>query len=97
MIKTNYGQSGYSTKNNTYTRTVPMPESSPTQNMATFRDFENIALELHNTYYVAFNIQKMLERLLIKGNSVVKNAYYDLYRYKELTATMHESDESCFF
>jgi uncharacterized protein (TIGR00288 family) len=68
-----------------------MPESSPTQNMAIFCDFENVALGVRDANYAAFNIQKVLERLLIKGNIVVKKAYCDWDRYKEFKATMHEA------
>ncbi|MET0106039.1 MAG: NYN domain-containing protein [Sedimenticola sp.] len=68
-----------------------MPESSPTQNMAIFCDFENVALGVRDANYAAFNIQKVLERLLLKGNIVVKKAYCDWDRYKEFKATMHEA------
>ncbi|MET0047373.1 MAG: NYN domain-containing protein [Sedimenticola sp.] len=68
-----------------------MPESSPTQNMAIFCDFENVALGVRDANYEAFNIQKVLERLLLKGNIVVKKAYCDWDRYKEFKAAMHEA------
>ncbi|MCU7943540.1 MAG: NYN domain-containing protein [Candidatus Thiodiazotropha sp. (ex Cardiolucina cf. quadrata)] len=68
-----------------------MPESSPNQNMAVFCDFENVALGVRDTNYSSFNIQKVLERLLLKGNVVVKKAYCDWDRYKEFKATMHEA------
>ncbi|ODB94113.1 NYN domain-containing protein [Candidatus Thiodiazotropha endoloripes] len=68
-----------------------MPESNPTQNMAIFCDFENVALGVRDANYAAFNIQKVLERLLLKGNIVVKKAYCDWDRYKEFKATMHEA------
>ncbi len=59
--------------------------------MALFCDFENIALGVRNTHYAAFDIQKVLERLLLKGNIVVKKAYCDWDRYKEFKAAMHEA------
>ncbi|MCG7941206.1 MAG: NYN domain-containing protein [Candidatus Thiodiazotropha lotti] len=68
-----------------------MPESNPTQNMAIFCDFENVALGVRDANYAAFKIQKVLERLLLKGNIVVKKAYCDWDRYKEFKATMHEA------
>ncbi|MES9956630.1 MAG: NYN domain-containing protein [Sedimenticola sp.] len=68
-----------------------MPESSPTQNMAIFCDFENVALGVRDANYEAFNIQKVLERLLLKGNIVVKKAYCDWDRYKEFKTAMHEA------
>lgn len=68
-----------------------MSESSPTQNMAIFCDFENVALGVRDANYAAFNIQKVLERLLLKGNIVVKKAYCDWDRYKEFKSAMHEA------
>ncbi len=61
------------------------------QNMALFCDFENIALGVRDARYAAFDIQKVLERLLLKGNIVVKKAYCDWARYKEFKAPMHEA------
>ena len=68
-----------------------MPESNSTQNMAIFCDFENVALGVRDAKYAAFNIQNVLERLLLKGNIVVKKAYCDWDRYKEFKAAMHEA------
>lgn len=70
---------------------LSMPELTPTQNMAIFCDFENVALGVRDANYAAFNIQKVLERLLLKGNIVVKKAYCNWDRYKEFKATMHEA------
>lgn len=61
------------------------------QNMALFCDFENVALGVRDAKYAAFDIQKVLERLLLKGSIVVKKAYCDWDRYKEFKATMHEA------
>ncbi len=66
-------------------------EKSATHNMALFCDFENIALGVRDAHYAAFDIQKVLERLLVKGNIVVKKAYCDWDRYKEFKAAMHEA------
>ncbi len=60
-------------------------------NMALFCDFENIALGVRDAKYPAFDIRKVLERLLLKGSIVVKKAYCDWERYKEFKATMHEA------
>jgi uncharacterized protein (TIGR00288 family) len=60
-------------------------------NMALFCDFENIALGVRDAKYAQFDIQKVLERLLLKGSIVVKKAYCDWERYKEFKATMHEA------
>lgn len=69
-----------------------MPVDSPkTQIMALFCDFENIALGVRDIKYAAFDIKKVLERLLLKGNIVVKKAYCDWERYKEFKAAMHEA------
>ncbi|MCU7918076.1 MAG: NYN domain-containing protein [Candidatus Thiodiazotropha sp. (ex Epidulcina cf. delphinae)] len=68
-----------------------MTESTQTQNMAVFCDFENVALGVRDANYAAFKIQKVLERLLLKGNIVVKKAYCDWDRYKEFKAAMHEA------
>ena len=68
-----------------------MNESPITRNMALFCDFENVALGVRDAKYAAFNIQKVLERLLLKGNIVVKKAYCDWDRYKEFKAPMHEA------
>jgi len=65
--------------------------SAPTRNLALFCDFENIALGVRDAKYAAFDIQKVLERLLLKGNIVVKKAYCDWGRYREFKSAMHEA------
>ena len=62
-----------------------------THSMALFCDFENVALGVRDAKLTAFDIQKVLERLLLKGNIVVKKAYCDWARYKEFKAPMHEA------
>ena len=59
--------------------------------MALFCDFENVALGVRDAKYAAFDIQKVLERLLLKGSIVVKKAYCDWARYKDFKASMHEA------
>jgi uncharacterized protein (TIGR00288 family) len=68
-----------------------MNEHTGTRNMALFCDFENVALGVRDAKYAAFDIQKVLERLLLKGNIVVKKAYCDWDRYKEFKPAMHEA------
>ena len=68
-----------------------MTTRNQTRNMAVFCDFENVALGVRDAKYAAFDIQKVLERLLVKGNIVVKKAYCDWERYKEFKAGMHEA------
>jgi uncharacterized protein (TIGR00288 family) len=60
-------------------------------NMALFCDFENIALGVRDAKYQKFDMQKVLERLLLKGSIVVKKAYCDWDRYREFKAGMHEA------
>ena len=60
-------------------------------NLALFCDFENIALGVRDAKHAKFDINKVLERLLVKGSIVVKKAYCDWDRYKEFKATMHEA------
>jgi uncharacterized protein (TIGR00288 family) len=59
--------------------------------MALFCDFENIALGVRDAKYAKFDIDRVLERLLIKGSIVVKKAYCDWDRYKEFKGPMHEA------
>jgi uncharacterized protein (TIGR00288 family) len=68
-----------------------MTVSSDTVNMALFCDFENVALGVRDAKYAKFDINKVLERLLLKGSIVVKKAYCDWERYKEFKADMHEA------
>ena len=68
-----------------------MTEKPDTRNMALFFDFENVALGVRDANYAAFDIQKVLERLLLKGNIVVKKAYCDWDRYKGFKAALHEA------
>ena len=60
-------------------------------NMALFCDFENVALGVRDAKYAKLDINKVLERLLLKGNIVVKKAYCDWDRYKEFKADMHQA------
>ena len=68
-----------------------MNEKTETRNMALFCDFENVALGVRDAKFAAFDIQKVLERLLLKGNIVVKKAYCDWDRYKDFKGAMHEA------
>src|SRR5438445_1294588 len=58
-------------------------------NLALFCDFENVALGVREAKYAQFDINKVLERLLLKGSIVVKKAYCDWERYKDFRAAMH--------
>ena len=68
-----------------------MNDRTQTRNMALFCDFENVALGVRDARYPAFDIRKVLERLLLKGNIVVKKAYCDWERFKEFKRAMHEA------
>ena len=62
-----------------------------TRSMALFCDFENVALGVRDIHADAFDISKVLERLLLKGSIVVKKAYCDWERYREFKKDMHEA------
>ncbi|RJQ83950.1 MAG: NYN domain-containing protein [Desulfobacteraceae bacterium] len=68
-----------------------MNKTTETENMAVFCDFENVALGVRDARYDDFDIDKVLERLLLKGSIVVKKAYCDWDRYKDFKAVMHEA------
>ncbi len=68
-----------------------MNNKNAIHNMALYCDFENVALGVRDAQYAAFDIQKVLERLLLKGSIVVKKAYCDWARYKDFKAPMHEA------
>jgi len=59
--------------------------------MAVFLDLENIALGARDARFPKFDIQKVLERLLLRGHIVVKKAYCDFDRYKEFKRALHEA------
>ena len=60
-------------------------------NLALFCDFENVALGVRDAKIPKFDMQLVLERLLLKGSIVVRKAYCDWDRYKEFKPTMHEA------
>jgi uncharacterized protein (TIGR00288 family) len=66
-----------------------MANQPDTRSMALFCDFENVALGVRDAKYAKFDIEKVLERLLLKGSIVVKKAYCDWERYKEFKNDMH--------
>jgi uncharacterized protein (TIGR00288 family) len=59
--------------------------------MAVFLDLENIALGARDAHFPDFDIGKVLERLLLKGQIVVKKAYCDFERYKTFKRGLHEA------
>jgi uncharacterized protein (TIGR00288 family) len=59
--------------------------------MAVFLDLENLALGARDSHFSDFEINKVLERLLVKGHIVVKKAYCDFDRYKPFKTALHEA------
>jgi len=59
--------------------------------MAVFLDLENIAVGARDASYPQFEIEKILERLLLKGHIVVKKAYCDFERGKAFKRDLHEA------
>ena len=68
-----------------------MSNLTDTKSMAVFCDFENIALGVKDANYSKFDIQLVLEKLLIKGTIIFKKAYCDWSRYREFKPAMHEA------
>jgi uncharacterized protein (TIGR00288 family) len=68
-----------------------MSSSSEDLNIAIFCDFENVALGVRDARIEKFDINLVLERLLVKGSVVVKKAYCDWERYKQFKAVMHDA------
>lgn len=65
--------------------------TSTDDTLAIFCDFENVALGVKDAKFPKFDIQLVLERLLLKGNIVAKKAYCDWDRYKQFKPVMHEA------
>ncbi|HEX4150656.1 MAG TPA: NYN domain-containing protein [Steroidobacteraceae bacterium] len=68
-----------------------MPTTPSDATMAVFLDLENIALGARDAKYPSFDVNKVLERLLLKGHIVVKKAYCDFDRYKDFKRGLHEA------
>ncbi|MDH7600110.1 MAG: NYN domain-containing protein [Sedimentisphaerales bacterium] len=68
-----------------------MDKEQSNATMAVFLDLENIALGTQQANYPRFDIQKVIERLLLKGHIVVKKAYCDFERFKEFKKDLHEA------
>jgi len=71
--------------------TTIMKTQAPNATMAVYLDLENIARGALDARYPTFSIQKVLERLLLKGHIVVKKAYCDFDRYKTFKRDLHEA------
>jgi uncharacterized protein (TIGR00288 family) len=69
-----------------------MMNSAAPASMAIFADFENVAIGAEQAKYDRFDIRKILERVLVKGNVVVRKAYCDWGRYEKFKRSMHEAN-----
>ena len=68
-----------------------MTSSESNSVMAVFLDLDNIVIGARDANYPKFNIQKVMDRLLLKGLIVVKKAYCDFGRYSDLKRSLHEA------
>lgn len=68
-----------------------MSKDDSSATMAVYLDLENIAIGAREANYPKFDIQKVLERLLLKGHIVVKKAYCDWERYSVFKRGLHEA------
>lgn len=59
--------------------------------MAVYLDLENIAIGARDARYPTFSVEKIFERLYLKGHIVVKKAYCDFSRYKEFKRDLHDA------
>ena len=65
-------------------------QQSDAPNIAVFADYENIALGAREAKFKKFEMPLVLERLLERGNVVVRKAYCDWSRYKPDRKALHE-------
>jgi uncharacterized protein (TIGR00288 family) len=75
-------------------RVTPCSVRDPTDsapNIAVFADYENVAIGVRDAKYPTFDINLVLQRLLDKGNVVVKKAYSDWDRYRTAVRQLHEA------
>jgi uncharacterized protein (TIGR00288 family) len=68
-----------------------MAENENSAVMAVYLDLENIVIGAREAKYPRFDIQKVIDRLLLKGLIVVKKVYCDFDRYKDLKRSLHEA------
>ena len=59
--------------------------------LAVYCDLENVAIGAREAKFSKFDIGKVLDRLLVKGNIVVKKAYCDWQRFEAYKRPMHEA------
>jgi len=68
---------------------MPSTATTPQHQLAVFIDFENIALGLADSPAQAFEIRRILDRLLERGKVIVKVAYADWNRFRTYTESLH--------
>jgi uncharacterized protein (TIGR00288 family) len=66
-------------------------EKDTAPNIAIFCDYENVAIGAEKDKHENFNIHLVLQRLLDKGNIIVKKAYCNWDRYKPARRPLHEA------
>ena len=72
------------------TKEAGVDRNDTVQNLTLFIDFENIAIGVAEAG-TRFDVQLVLERLLEKGNILVKRAYADWARFKDYKTPLHEA------
>ena len=70
---------------------MSLPSNSTDSTIAVYLDLENIVLGARDANYPKFDIQNIVERLLLKGHIVVKKAYCDFGRYDDFKRGLHEA------
>lgn len=73
-----------------YATTMPPPPRDPFH-IAVFFDLENVAIGVREVDYPTFDVSLVLERLLEKGNVIVKKAYADWERWSDYKRPFHEA------
>jgi uncharacterized protein (TIGR00288 family) len=68
-----------------------MTNSNTPLTMAVFLDLENLAIGARDAGYPTFDVRKVLTKLLLRGNIVVKKAYSDFEQYREMKKDLHEA------
>jgi uncharacterized protein (TIGR00288 family) len=67
------------------------PSTDRAHTIAVFCDFENLAIGVKDAQYDKFDMNKVLDRLLLKGSIVVKKAYCDWDHYKGFKTGIHQA------
>ena len=68
-----------------------MAMDSDTRNIAIYIDLENVAIGVRDARFKSFDFGLVLERMLEKGNVVVRKAYASWDRFPEYKRPLHEA------